>query len=128
MTTGRRRRCGWLDLVVARYSTVLNHYTHINITKLDILDDFSTIKVAVAYKDSKTGKELSSFPADLDKLAAVEVVYTDLPGWKTSTTHCKSFGDLPKEAQDYILFIEKYLDVPVSHIGTGPRREDMIVR
>lgn len=105
---------------------MLNHYTHINLTKLDILDDFATIKVATAYKIK--GEEIPYFPADLTTLGNVEVVYDELPGWKTSTTHCKSFSELPKEAQSYVEYIEKYLGIKVSHIGTGPRREDMIVR
>lgn len=82
VTTGRRRRCGWLDLVVLKYSHAINYYSAINITKLDILDTFPTIKVAIAYKDPKTGQELDSFPASLDVLEGVEVVYKEFKGWE----------------------------------------------
>lgn len=92
------------------------------------LDTFETIRVATGYKDPATGEKLASFPADLDLLATVEVEYVDLPGWNTSTTHCKTFYDLPAKARDYVIFIEKFLGIKVSHIGTGPRREDMIIR
>lgn len=128
VSTGRRRRCGWLDLVVIRYSHAVNHYSLLNLTKLDVLDSFETLKVAVAYRDPVTGETLPSFPANLDVLARVEVEYKDLPGWNTPTTHATSFEDLPTEARDYVLFIEEFVGVRIRWIGTGPRREDMIDR
>ncbi|KAH7375038.1 Adenylosuccinate synthetase [Plectosphaerella cucumerina] len=133
VSTGRRRRCGWLDLVVVKYSHAVNHYDSLNLTKLDILDNFPTIKVAVAYKDPKTKEVVPSFPADLDYLATVDVEYVELPGWNKPTTGAKTFFDLPKEARDYVLFIEKFLAVngkgpKVRWIGTGPGREEMIDR
>lgn len=83
----------------------------------------------VGYKDPETKANLPTFPADMELLEKVEVVYEELPGWKTSTTRVKTFEDLPKEAQDYIRFIEKYVGgVKVRWIGTGPGREDMIDR
>ncbi|KAF5578419.1 adenylosuccinate synthetase [Fusarium pseudoanthophilum] len=107
-STGRRRRCGWLDLV------------------LDVLDTFETIRVATAYKID--GKEIESYPADLDILDQCEVVYKDFPGWQTPTTNAKSFEELPKEARAYVEFIEEYVGVKIKYIGTGPDREAMIKR
>jgi adenylosuccinate synthase len=103
VTTGRRRRCGWLDLVVLKYSTAINHYTALNLTKLDVLDTFETIKIATAYIDPETGEELQSFPADLDLLSRVKVVYHEMPGWNKPITGAKSFYDLPRAARDYVV-------------------------
>ncbi|KAI8969270.1 Adenylosuccinate synthetase [Mycotypha africana] len=124
VTTGRKRRCGWLDLVVAKYSTLINGYTSFNLTKLDILDQLPTIKVAVAYK--LNGKRLESFPADLDLLDKIEVEYVDLPGWQTDISKCTKYEDLPENAKKYIAFIEKETGVPVEWIGVGPGRDSMI--
>ncbi len=88
----------------------------------------NTLQVAVAYKNPETGEEVPSFPADLGLLGRVEVVYKELEGWKQPTTHVKSFAELPKQAREYVEFIEKYIGVKVRWIGTGPKREDMIVR
>jgi adenylosuccinate synthase len=125
-STGRRRRCGWLDLVVLRYSMAINYYTALNLTKLDVLDTFETIKIAVAYKDPESGEELASYPADPDILDRAHVVYHEMPGWKTPTTNVKTFDDLPKQAQDYVEFIESFIGVKVKWIGTGPDRDSMI--
>ncbi|KIJ34651.1 hypothetical protein M422DRAFT_34996, partial [Sphaerobolus stellatus SS14] len=95
-TTGRRRRCGWLDLVVLKYSCLINGYDALNITKLDVLDQLREIKIAVAYK--LDGKELAGFPADLEVLSRVTVEYVTLPGWKTSIENVTSMQELPKEA------------------------------
>ncbi|KAI1129016.1 Adenylosuccinate synthetase, partial [Nemania abortiva] len=128
VSTGRKRRCGWLDLVVVKYSTAINHYTALNLTKLDVLDSFPVIKLAVAYKDPQTGQELASFPASLDRLAHVDVVYKEMPGWNTPITHMKTYSELPKQARDYVEFIEAFIGVKIKWIGTGPDREDMIYR
>ncbi len=82
----------------------------------------------MAYKSKDTGEEMASFPASLRQLDLVEVVYKDFEGWNQPTTHAKSFGELPKQAQAYVEFIEHYVGVKVRWIGTGPKREDMIVR
>ncbi|KAH0194880.1 Adenylosuccinate synthetase, partial [Aureobasidium melanogenum] len=126
VTTGRRRRCGWLDLVLLKYSAAINHYTSFNLTKLDILDDFDEIKVAVGYKVD--GKEVPSFPGTIDALSKVEPIYETLPGWKTDSTNITSYEALPENARKYIEFIEKYTGVGVKWIGTGPAREAMIFR
>ncbi|KAJ4025248.1 Adenylosuccinate synthase [Fusarium irregulare] len=125
-STGRRRRCGWLDLVVVKYSASINYYSALNLTKLDVLDTFETIKIAIAYKVD--GEELDHYPADLDLLERAEVVYHEMPGWQKPTTGAKTFYDLPKQAREYIEYIEKYVGVKVKWIGTGPDREAMIMR
>ncbi|KKY38505.1 putative adenylosuccinate synthetase [Diaporthe ampelina] len=125
-STGRRRRCGWLDLVVVKYSNSINYYTSLNLTKLDVLDTFETIKIAIAYKVD--GQELDSYPADLKILERAEVVYHEMPGWQTPTTNAKTYHDLPKKARDYVEYIEKFVGVKIKYIGTGPDREAMIQR
>lgn len=122
----RLQRCGWLDLVIVKYSTAVNHYTALNLTKLDILDNFATIEVATAYKVD--GQVLDSFPADLNKLSRAEIVYTTLPGWQQPSTGAKAYYDLHKNARAYVEYIEAFVGVKVKYIGTGPAREDMIVR
>jgi adenylosuccinate synthase len=126
VTTGRKRRCGWLDLVVLKYSTMINGYTSLNLTKLDVLDNLTEIKVGVFYKYQ--GKTLDSFPADLSVLEKVEVEYVTLPGWNCDTTHCKTYDALPQEAKAYVEFCENFLKVPVDWVGVGPRRESMLTR
>jgi len=123
-TTGRRRRCGWLDLVVMKHSSQINGYDTLNLTKLDILDDLEEIKVAVKYVVD--GKELVGFPADLEKLKVAEVSYVTFPGWKTSIGAVSSYGELPENCKKYVTFIEEYLKVPIEWIGVGPGRESMI--
>ena len=124
VTTGRKRRCGWLDLVVLKYSTMINGYTSLNITKLDVLDTFKEIPVAVAY--SINGKKLESFPEDLIALGAVDVEYVTLPGWNEDITSVKTYADLPGNAKAYLKYIEDFLGVPVEWVGTGPGRESML--
>ncbi|RGB30681.1 adenylosuccinate synthase [Rhizophagus diaphanus] len=123
-TTGRVRRCGWLDLVVLKYSTLINGYTSLNLTKLDVLDNLPEIKIATAYL--LDGKPLESFPADLETLERATIQYETLPGWQTDISKCRQFSDLPTNAQNYIKIIEKYLEVPIEWIGVGVCREDMI--
>ncbi|KAI0707989.1 Adenylosuccinate synthetase [Earliella scabrosa] len=123
-TTGRRRRCGWLDLVVMKHSCLINGYDSLNLTKLDVLDDLEEIKVAVKYLIDE--EEVAGFPADLEKLAKVDVVYVTLPGWKQSIASAKTIDDLPENCKKYIAFIEQYLDVPIEWIGVGPGRESMV--
>ncbi|KAF7799358.1 hypothetical protein EIP86_010590 [Pleurotus ostreatoroseus] len=123
-TTGRRRRCGWLDLVVMKYSTLINGYDTLNLTKLDVLDDFKEIKVATKYL--LDGKELPGFPADLGVLDKVQVEYVTLPGWQTSIASARTYDALPENCRKYVEFIEASLGVPVEWIGVGPARESMI--
>lgn len=123
-TTGRRRRCGWLDLVVMRHSCLINGYDTLNLTKLDVLDDLEEIKIAVRYLVD--GKELAGFPANLETLGKVEVSYVTLPGWKTSIAAMSSYEDFPENCKKYISFIEEYLKIPIEWIGVGPGRESMV--
>lgn len=109
-TTGRPRRCGWLDLADLSYAAMINGYTHWNITKLDVLDDEATIPVSTHTTDDG------------------EPTYENLEGWQESTAGVTEFSDLPKNAQKYIEFIEKQTSVPVALIGTGQGREEMIVK
>lgn len=124
VTTGRKRRCGWLDLVVMRHSCLINGYDALNLTKLDILDQISEIKIGVKY--TVNGKELAGFPADLDLLAQVQVEYVTLPGWNESIESTTQYDKLPENCKKYIQFIEEFLKVPVEWIGVGPGRENMI--
>lgn len=128
VTTGRKRRCGWFDLVLVRYSAAVNCYTQLNLTKLDVLDEFDEIRVATGYKVD--GTLLASFPADLDALEGgkIEMEYKTFKGWNTQTTGIKTFAELPVQAREYIEYIEREVGVPVKWIGTGPKRSDMIVR
>lgn len=93
---------------------------------IDILDGFKEVKVATAY--SIDGKMLEYFPANLDTLTNVEVVYKTMPGWQEPTTGAKTYNELPENARNYIAFIENYVGVKISYIGTGPGRESMIIR
>ncbi|KAI9811942.1 MAG: hypothetical protein M1826_003014 [Phylliscum demangeonii] len=141
VTTGRKRRCGWLDLVVVRYSTAINHYTALNVTKLDILDTFAEIKVATAYEypsatngadddggDATKVAEAGTFPASLAMLAQAKPIYRTFPGWLASTAGTRSYDDLPLQARRYLDFIESFVGVRVRYVGVGKARDDMITR
>uniref|UniRef100_A0A665WLV9 Adenylosuccinate synthetase n=1 Tax=Echeneis naucrates TaxID=173247 RepID=A0A665WLV9_ECHNA len=124
VTTGRKRRCGWLDLVLIKYAHMINGFTALALTKLDILDVFPEIKVGVAYKvDNQT---IPHFPANQEVLQRVEVQYEMLPGWNSDTSAARSFEELPENAQKYVRFIEEHVNVPVKWIGVGKSRESMI--
>ena len=123
-TTGRRRLCGWLDLNVVNYANKINGFSSLNITKLDVLTGIDTLQVATHYE--LDGKKLDgSMPADVNELNRCTPVYTDLPGWTEDITECKSFENLPTNAQNYLRFIEEQTKVPVTWVGTGPAREEM---
>uniref|UniRef100_A0AAY4DMH8 Adenylosuccinate synthetase n=1 Tax=Denticeps clupeoides TaxID=299321 RepID=A0AAY4DMH8_9TELE len=124
VTTGRKRRCGWLDLVLVKYAHMINGFTALALTKLDILDVFEEIKVGVAYKVDE--ELVPYFPANQEVLHKVEVQYETLPGWKSDTSTARTFEELPENAQKYVRFIEDQLGVPVKWIGVGKSRESMI--
>ncbi|KAJ8248008.1 hypothetical protein GJAV_G00237120 [Gymnothorax javanicus] len=124
VTTGRKRRCGWLDLVLVKYAHMLNGFTAIALTKLDILDVLPEIKVGVSYKVDN--EVIPHFPANQEVLHKVEVQYRTLPGWKCDTSTARTFQELPENAKNYIRFIEEHLNVPVKWIGVGQSRESMI--
>lgn len=123
-TTGRKRKCGWLDLNVVKFAHRLNNFSSINLTKLDVLSGIDTLKVATHYE--LNGKRLEGqMPAIIDDYYKCKVIYTELPGWKEDISKCTSFESLPTNAQSYIKFCEEQLGVPITWVGTGPAREAM---
>ena len=125
-TTGRARRCGWFDIPLANYSVMINGFNEITMTKLDILDQFDEIKVCTHYEvDEIKSNNLSTFINDLDR---VTPIYKTIKGWNSSTVGIQSFDDLPANAKKYILYLEDILNVPIKHISTGPKRNDIIAR
>jgi adenylosuccinate synthase len=124
-TTGRPRRCGWLDLVMLRYSVRINGINKLAITKLDVLDNLDTIQVCMYYQ--YRDEEIHEFPGDLDILSNCRPVYQELPGWKKSTDGLTNHKDLPDNAKRYLDFIEENLLVPIHLISTGSRRDQTIL-
>jgi adenylosuccinate synthase len=123
-TTGRPRRCGWFDAVVARYSAMIGGIDHWALMKMDVLDGFETIKVCVAYECD--GKRVETVPASISKLARCKPVYEEFKGWNCSTREATSFDELPVQAQKYIRWLEKLTGVPVSILSVGPNRKSTI--
>lgn len=127
VTTGRKRRCGWFDAVIARYAAEVNGLTDVALTKLDVLSAFETIKVCVAYECQ--GKVYDYFPMQQSVLFHAKPLYKELPGWKgTDISGCRTFEELPLNAQRYVEYIEELSGVPISIIGVGADREQTIVR
>jgi adenylosuccinate synthase len=124
-TTGRRRRCGWMDLVALRYAVRLNRMDALAITKLDVLSGIGPLRVAVRYR-SKEGAELDTFPYHQSILHSATPEYEELPGFDLDLTACRSAADLPQEARDYLSFIADFVGVPVRLVGVGPDREQVI--
>lgn len=125
-TTGRPRRCGWLDTVVGRYSVAANGVTEIALTKLDVLDGFDEIPVCVAYK--LDGKQIFDMPEETDALARVRPVLETYPGWKSKTVGVTSFDKLPENARRYIDKIEELVEARISIVSTGQDRAATVVR
>lgn len=123
-TTGRPRRCGWLDLAALKYSTSINGYDSIAITKLDVLGEFSEIKICTDYK--LNGKVIDYFPIDYKTLNQVEPVYTTFPGWTVNLQGASKYDKLPTEAKRYLNFIEDFLNVPIKIISIGSERSETI--
>ncbi len=123
-TTGRPRRCGWLDLVALKYAVMINGVTSLIMTKGDVLDSFETIKVATSY--IVNGEETQILPFDID--SKIEPIYKEFKGWNTDITNIRSEKDFPKELKEYINFVEKETGVPVSIVSVGPDREATIIR
>lgn len=124
VTTKRVRRCGWLDLVVVRYTAMVNGYTSLCLTKMDILDTLQEIKIGVAYK--LNGKKIEYFPSSMAELSSVEVEYITLPGWACSIEDVRELSKLPEQARNYVKAIENFLQIPVKFIGVGQGRESII--
>jgi adenylosuccinate synthase len=123
-TTGRPRRCGWLDIPQMRFSTLVNGFTAICLTKLDVFTGMDELKIGVNYLHE--GKVLDCMPSSLQMLADLEVRYETLPGWKEDISKCKNFEELPVNAQRYVRRVEELLGVPVRWIGVGPGRDDIL--
>jgi adenylosuccinate synthase len=123
-TTGRRRRCGWLDLVMIRDSVRLNGLNSLSITKLDVLTGLDTLKICVAYE--LEGKRIEVTPASLKDLARCRPVFEELPGWKDEIASAKSLNQLPAETKNYLKAIEEKTGVPISILSVGPMRDQTI--
>ena len=124
--TGRPRRCGWYDVVVARYAARINGLDSVALTKLDVLDGLDEVKVCTGYR---VGKDvITEWPADLNLLEKCEPVYETLPGWSRPSLGVTRYEDLPREAQQYVAFLEEVTGVPVSIVSTGSGRNDTIIR
>jgi adenylosuccinate synthase len=126
VTTGRRRRCGWFDAVIARYATRVNGITDYFLTKLDVLSSLQTVPVCIGY--SVGGKRTAEMPTTQADFACAEPVYEELPGWWEDISDAREFDDLPAKARDYVLRLEELAGAPVSCIGIGPGRDQTIVR
>ncbi|MEG1634012.1 MAG: adenylosuccinate synthase [Rikenellaceae bacterium] len=124
-TTGRRRRCGWLDMVALKYSVMINGATDLIMMKCDVMNDFDTIKIATAYKIN--GVITDKFPYECPE-GEVEPIYTELKGWKCDISNANTYDKFPKELKQYIEFIEKAAGIPVSIISTGPDRTETVIR
>jgi len=125
-TTGRPRRCGWFDAVVAKNSIVINGINSVNLTKLDVLTGFEVIKIGTRY--ILDGNETRFIPASLKNFKNVQVEYLEMPGWTEDISKVNTFEDLPSTAQDYILKLEEIMEVPINFIGVGVHRSDLIYR
>ncbi|PIQ84701.1 MAG: adenylosuccinate synthase, partial [Candidatus Omnitrophica bacterium CG11_big_fil_rev_8_21_14_0_20_63_9] len=120
-TTGRPRRCGWFDAVVARHAIWVNGCDAVAVTKLDVLDDMDSIQICTGYRNGAT--TITEFPADIDVLNRCQPVYESLPGWRCETGEASQFDELPAPAQRYLKRLEQLIGVPICLISTGSRRE-----
>lgn len=122
--TGRKRRCGWLDLVALKYSIMINGVTQLIMMKSDVMNDFETIKVATAYEID--GERTTEFPYTITE--GLKPVYTEFPGWQCNLRGCKRYEEFPEAFRNYVAFIERETGVPVKIISVGPDRDETIVR
>ena len=123
-TTGRARRIGWFDAVAAKYSALINGFTSLVLTRLDVLDGFPKIKLCVGYRDN--GRDIDHFPASISLLERCKPVYEEMPGWELPTASATHMSRLPKEAVAYVSRIEELVGCPIRVISTGPRRWETI--
>ena len=126
VTTGRPRRCGWLDIVILNYAVRINGLSKLALTKLDVLSQLPVIRICTAYRVE--GQLIKQYPHDLETLAKCEPVYEEFPGWMQDISAVKSFEDLPKNARDYVRKIEELCGVEAAIIAVGPKREQTIIR
>lgn len=125
VTTGRPRRCGWFDGVIAEYSVRINGVSDLVVMKLDVLDKLETIKVCTGYRYRNS--VLKAFPASLKVLAECQPIYEEMPGWQQDTTGCKEYGELPRQLQDYLKRISELAGAPISMASVGWRRDETII-
>jgi len=125
-TTGRPRRCGWMDTVVGKYSVILNGLTSVNLTKLDVLRGIDTLKIATHY--TYKGERVDEFPADINILEKVEPQYIEMKGWHEDISEARSFDDLPENARKYVEKIEELIGCRIETIGVGVSRDQLIIR
>ena len=125
-TTGRPRRCGWFDAVVARHSVALNGCTGIALTKIDVLDDFETIKVCTAYE--LDGLRRDTLPASAAAVERCRPVYEEMPGWQVDTSEARDWADLPEKARDYLARLEELAGCRISMVSVGRERSAVIMR
>lgn len=125
-TTGRPRRCGWIDIPQLQYSILVNGFTELNLTKLDVLTGFSELKIGSKYV--LNGNDISFMPSSLNEYSKVVVEYETLPGWDEDISKCRKFSDLPSNCKAYVEKIESLLGMKIRWIGVGPGREDIIDR
>jgi adenylosuccinate synthase len=123
-TTGRPRRVGWLDLVLLRYAMRINTFTHVALTKLDILSGFPTLKLCVGYR--RDGVDYPNLPLSLDQIESFEPIYEELPGWQQDIQSARTLKDLPPQTLDYVRAIEKYAGVTVGWLSVGPERDQLV--
>ena len=125
-TTGRPRRTGWFDAVASRYSAMVNGVTSGVLTRLDVLDNFPSIKICTAY-ETDDGRTLTTLPASSVQLSQVKPVYEEVEGWRAPTSQCRTWDDLPAQAQEYIRYIERLIGIPIDIVSVGPERDQAII-
>lgn len=125
-TTGRPRRCGWIDIPQLKYCALVNGFTHINLTKLDVLTGFKEIQIGVEY--THKGHVVSTMPASLKQYSEITMKYEVMPGWDEDISKARTFSDLPPNCQAYVLRLEQLIGVPIRYVGVGAGRCDMIDR
>jgi adenylosuccinate synthase len=126
-TTGRPRRCGWLDLVALKYAARVNGLDSLAITKLDVLSTFETLKLCVGYRNTHSGELLTQYPAQLSVFQHLEPVYQTFPGWQSDLTTVRTWEALPQAARDFLEFIVAQVGVPIAMVSVGPERSETIV-
>ena len=123
-TTGRARRIGWFDAVAARYSARVNGFTSLVLTRLDVLDGISPIKICTGYQ--LDGEEIHRFPTNTEVLKRCKPLYKEMPGWDQPTASVTDLNQLPEQALNYVKHLEELTGVPIDLISTGPKREEAV--
>jgi len=128
-TTGRPRRCGWLDIAMLQYANLVNGFDALNLTKLDVLSGLKEIKLCVKYRNRKTGEDVpfTKWPSSSQESAEIEPVYESLTGWMEDITTVTNYDDLPQNAKKYVRRIEELTQIPVCWIGVGPDRANTLI-